>query len=220
MCNMCPDFFPACCSGGHHCSHNASILTCVCTRGCLESSLWVWECSTDHCWSSDTPQIHLQQSVNMSIQLPAGLQCDPIQKTEAVQQEHALVRVAWLYPRMNVANTVHLWKHHSYCCRVKTESAKTGLLRVSWSPMTVTNELLTLQHLSMHIIYPGANEHSLWGFFFSAEYLALCIHRVFCSLLMLCLFRNPIWTSTQKFWIHVNSNYPVAYYINQMFYYL
>ena len=41
-------------------------------------------------------------------------------------------------------------------CRVKTE----GAIR---SPMTVTNESLKLQPLSMHItyvLYPGANEHS------------------------------------------------------------
>ena len=30
-CNMCPDIFPGCCSGGHRNSRNASILTCVCT---------------------------------------------------------------------------------------------------------------------------------------------------------------------------------------------
>ena len=30
------------------------------------------------------------------------------------------------------------------------------------SPVTVTNESLTLQPLSMHILYPGANEHSSW----------------------------------------------------------
>ena len=28
VCNMCPDFFPGC---GHHCLHNASILTCIST---------------------------------------------------------------------------------------------------------------------------------------------------------------------------------------------
>ena len=30
-CNMCPDFFPGCCSGGHRCSNIVYILTCVCT---------------------------------------------------------------------------------------------------------------------------------------------------------------------------------------------
>ena len=39
---------------------------------------------------SDTPPIHcdqhMQQSVDMSIELPAGLQCDPVQMTELRQQ--------------------------------------------------------------------------------------------------------------------------------------
>ena len=48
-------------------------------------------------------------------------------------------------------------------CRVKTEGAKTGLLSAIWSPMTITNESLTLQLLSMRILYPGTNEHSSWG---------------------------------------------------------
>ena len=29
-CNMGPDFFHACSSGGHRCSHDASMLTCIC----------------------------------------------------------------------------------------------------------------------------------------------------------------------------------------------
>ena len=35
---MCPDFFPGCCSGVHHCSHNASILMCVCNM--WPSRIW------------------------------------------------------------------------------------------------------------------------------------------------------------------------------------
>ena len=67
---------------------------------------------------SDTPPIHcaqhVQQSIDISIQLPAGLQCDPIQMAEVVQQEYVFVSRTWLYPRVNVPNTVHLSKHHSY----------------------------------------------------------------------------------------------------------
>ena len=47
--------------------------------------------------SSDTPPIHcaqhVQQSVDMSIQLPAGLQCDLVQMVEIVQQEYVLVGI-------------------------------------------------------------------------------------------------------------------------------
>ena len=60
--------------------------------------------------SSDTPPIHcaqhVQQSVDISIQLPEGLQYDPIQMTEVVQHEYVLVCWAWLYTRVNVENTV------------------------------------------------------------------------------------------------------------------
>ena len=89
--------------------------------------------------SSDTPPIHcaqhLQQSVDMSIQLPAELQCYPVQMAEVVQEEYVLVGGPWLYPRVTVANTVHLSKHHSYCMQSKIEDAKTGLLSHIWSPM-------------------------------------------------------------------------------------
>ena len=52
---------------------------------------------------------HVQKSVHMSIQLPAGLQCDPVQMAEVVQQEYMLIIRTWLYPRVNVANTVHCY---------------------------------------------------------------------------------------------------------------
>ena len=45
--------------------------------------------------SSDTPPRHfaqhLQQSVDMPIQLPTALQCDTVQMAEVVQQEFVLV---------------------------------------------------------------------------------------------------------------------------------
>ena len=109
-----PDFFPGCCSGGHH------VLLAQCVN--LDMRLYyaavqnlVYACgkvpqNTNE--RSDTPPIHcaqnMQQSVNMSIQLPAGLQCDPVQMADVVQQEYVLVGGAWLYPRVNVTNIVHL----------------------------------------------------------------------------------------------------------------
>ena len=49
-CNMCPDFIPGCCLGGHAAetmrpSRRESVLC-----GYAESGKWVWECSTDNCW--------------------------------------------------------------------------------------------------------------------------------------------------------------------------
>ena len=69
--------------------------------------------------SSDTAPTHcaqhVQQSVDMSNQLPTGLQCNPNQMAEHVQQEYVFISGAWLHPRVNVANSVHLSDHHSYC---------------------------------------------------------------------------------------------------------
>ena len=60
----------------------------------------------------DTPLIHcnhhVQKDVDIFIQLPADLECDPVQMTEVVQQENVLVGGSWFYTRVTVANTVHL----------------------------------------------------------------------------------------------------------------
>ena len=115
--NMCPDFFPGYCSVGHHCSHNASISTCVFTTRpsrTWSTSVGIFQTIAE---SSDTSPIlcaqHVQQSVHMSIQLLAGLQCEPVQIAEIVKQKYVLVRGALLYSTVNVASTVYLPKHHS-----------------------------------------------------------------------------------------------------------
>ena len=76
---------------------------------------------------SDTPinyAQHVQQSVNISIQFLAGLQCDPVQMFEVVQQEYILVGGAWLYPRVNGANTVYLSKYYRYCLKNQNRGSK------------------------------------------------------------------------------------------------
>ena len=114
-----------------HRSWCASIL-----HGRPEPGLWVWEYSTDNsAESSDTPPIHcalhVQQSVNVSIQLPAYLQCDPVKMAVVVQQEYVLVGWTWLYRRVNVANTVHLSKHHNYCLQNQNRGCND---KTSWVP--------------------------------------------------------------------------------------
>ena len=49
---------------------------------------------------------HVHQSVDMSIQLPPGLQCDPIQMAEVVEHEYVLVVWASLCPRVNESLTL------------------------------------------------------------------------------------------------------------------
>ena len=103
--------------------------------------------------SSDISPIHwvhhAQQSVNMSIQLPTGLQCDLIQM---VQQEYVFVKGTWLYPKVNVANTVHLSKHHSYC--LQSQNRGHGDRLPECRLMTMTNEPLR----------PGADQSSKAAF--------------------------------------------------------
>ena len=150
------------------CSSRAFVL-----RGRPEPGLRMWECSTETAESSDTPPIHcvqhVQQSVDMSIQLPACLQCDPVQMAEVVQQEYigyssaghvctTWCSLGWMMLTLFTSQSTTVT-----ACRVKTEGAKTGLLSVIWSPMTVIHESLALQPFSMHMLYPGDNEHSPWG---------------------------------------------------------
>ena len=93
-----------------------------------EPGLQVWECPQTTADGRATQLIccaqHVQQSVDMSIQLPSGIQCNSVQMTEVVQQEYVLIGRAWLYRRVNVANTVHLSKHHSYCLQGQNRSQK------------------------------------------------------------------------------------------------
>ena len=147
---MCPDFFPRC---GHCCSHNASNLTCV--YNTPPSKTWSTSVGLFHrpLLTAATHHKHVLQSVNMSSQFPAGLQCDPVQMVQVVQQEYVLVDGACLYLRVNIENTVHLWKHHSYCLQSQTRGHNTGLPSAIWSPMTMTNELLTLQPVIIHVYW-------------------------------------------------------------------
>ena len=170
-CNMFLDFFPGCCSGGHYCSQCVNLDVCLyyvaiqnLIYGCGNVPQTTAECSDTPLmlWCPTCAAIHWY-----ALQLPAGLQFDPVQMAEVVQQEYVLFVGAWLYTRVNVANTVT-------ACRVKTEGTKTVLLSAIWSQMTVANESLMLLPLNKHILYHGANEHSPWKcciFFFPAVYI-------------------------------------------------
>ena len=119
---MCPDFFPGCFSGSHCCLRNALIFTCVCTMqafrtwsmgvGMFHRSLI--KAAAHHQYI--VPNMCSSPSIHPS-SFPAGLQCDPVQIAEVVQQEYK----AWLYSRVN---TVHLWKHHSYCLQRQNRGRK------------------------------------------------------------------------------------------------
>ena len=63
----------------------------------------------------------------MPIQFPVGLEFDPVQLSEVVQQEYVLVGRAWLYLRVNVANAVHLSKQNSYCLQCQNRGHKDAI---------------------------------------------------------------------------------------------
>ena len=105
----------------------ASILTCICTTA-IQNLIYgyrnILQITTWH--STETLHPHVQQSINMSIQLPTCLKSDPVQMSSSTgihtdQQGR-------LYHRVNVANTVTIY-------RVKT---KVVLSSIQF-PMTVTN---------------------------------------------------------------------------------
>ena len=117
--------------------------------------------------SSDTPPIHsaqlVHQSIDTSIQLPAGLQWDPVQMAEVFQEEYvlfggAVCTLEWMFQTLFTFQSTTLT-----ACRVKTGGAKTGLLSAIWSPISVTNESLTLQPDILHVLHPGSNGHSTLG---------------------------------------------------------
>ena len=66
----------------------------------------------------------MQQYVDMSTQLLAGLQYDSVQIPQVFQQEYVLVGGAWLYHSVNVANYVQLLKHQNYCLQSQNKGRK------------------------------------------------------------------------------------------------
>ena len=130
------------------------------------SRMWymgVWNVPQTNAENSVTPTIycaqHMHQSIDKSIQLPAGLQCDPIQMAQIVQQYCSTYSSAGhgctlecMMPTLFTSQSTTVTAYS-----LKTESAKTGLLSAIWSPMALRTELLAL-----HTLYPGANEQSSW----------------------------------------------------------
>ena len=171
---MCPDFFTGCCSEGHHActKHWSWHMAVLCSHP--EPSLWVWECSTDHCWKAVT---HHQYIVCNMCSNPSICPSSFLQAYNATpfkwlkffnRSTYSLERhgctLEWILQTLFTSGSTTV-----IACRVKTQGAKRGLLSTIWSPMIMTNESLILQPLSKHILYPGVNEYSPWGcsiFFF------------------------------------------------------
>ena len=115
------DFFPGCCLGSHRCSHSASVLC-----GCPQPGLWVWECSTDHCWKqrhTDTlcptcaaihSYVHLACCISQSTTVTA---CKV--KTEATKT--GLLDAIWLLmTAINESQTLQSISMHIYLVPMNT----------------------------------------------------------------------------------------------------
>ena len=173
---MCPDFCSGCCSGGHRFSHNASILTCFSTT------------RPSRTWSTGVGKFHrpLLKAATHHGYIVSNMCSNSSICPSSFPHAYNAIPLKWLnlfnrstYSSMGHGCTLEwllqtLFTSRSTTvtiCRVKTEGAKTDLLSAIWSQMTVTNESLTLQPVSMHLLHPGANEHSPWGCcIFSAVY--------------------------------------------------
>ena len=171
---MSPDFFPGCYSGGHCCSHNASILTGICTM------------QPTRTWSMGVRMFHrpLLKAVthhqyivpnmcsNLSIcpsSFPQAYYTTLFKWLKLFKSTYSLewygCTLEWMLQTLFTSQSTTVTAY-----RVKTEGAKTGFLSVTWSLMNMTNVSLTLQSLNMHILYPGANERSPWGFSGSVQW--------------------------------------------------
>ena len=122
---MCPDFI-GCCSGGHRCSHNASILTCVCTT--RPSRTWsmgvgmflrpLLKAATHHRYI--VPKCSEIRRCLPASSRPA-MRCRSNSSSSKRVSTH---RPGMVVPYSEFANTVHLSKHHSYCLQSQNTGCK------------------------------------------------------------------------------------------------
>ena len=135
-------------------------------RGRPEPGLRVWECSTDSCWKQRhiTDTLYpicgaIRQYVHPVYRRPTMRPCSNGWSSSTGVRTRGPGMVCTLERMLQTLFTSQTTKVTA--SRGKTECAKTGLLNTIWS-MTMTNELLILQPISVHILYPSAKEHSPW----------------------------------------------------------
>ena len=153
---MCLDFFLGCCSSGHRCSHNVSYLD-VCLYYVTIQNL-VYGCGR--------PLLKAGTNHRHTV---ANMCSNPLICPSSFLQAYNAIPFKWLklFNRCtyssagHVANTVCLSKHHNYCLQSQNRDCKDRPSECQLITDDPTNEALTLQLLSMHILYPGANEPTL-----------------------------------------------------------
>ena len=141
-------------------------------RGRLKPGLQLWECSTDHCWKK-------RHTTDTLYRYTDNVCSNPSICTSNFPQAYSATPFKWLklfswstpmYSSAGHGCTLEwmlqtLFTSYSTrvtVSRVKNEGAKTGLIE---SHLIADNrdKWITLQPLSMHILYPDVNEPSLWG---------------------------------------------------------
>ena len=122
-----------------------------------EPGLRVWVCSTDHCWKHRyTTDILYPICAAIRIYVyPActGLQCELVKMVEVVQQEYVFLDGELSYPRVNIAKTVHIWKHRSYCLHSQNRGRKDRHLKSHLTTNDHYKWITNTTTLSMNILY-------------------------------------------------------------------
>ena len=149
-----------------HTMHQSTRAFVLCAHP--EPGLQVWGCSTDYCWKQQhtTNTFCPTCAANLPYVHPASCRITmwphsnwlKLFKRSTYSTAGHGCTLEWMLQTLFTSQRTTVT-----ACRVKTEGTKTGLLGTIQLSMTMTNESLTLQPLSVHILYPGANEHSPWG---------------------------------------------------------
>ena len=150
---MCPDFFPGYCSGGHRCSHNADLhmrtrpsrtwSTCV---GMFYRPLL--KAATNHRYFVPNT-LAIRRYAHPTSRRPTMRRRSNSSCSTGVGRPTHGCNLEWQFQTLFTSQITIVT-----ACRVNTEDA-------ICSPMTMTNESLTLQPLNVHKLYPDANIQSM-----------------------------------------------------------
>ena len=130
---MCSDFFPGCCSGCHHCSHYASIITYVCTT------------QPSRTWSAGVGMFHkpVLKAATYHQYIVPNMCSNPSVCPSSFPQAYSAIPFKWLklfnssaYSSGEHGCTLELMLQTLFTsqsttitfCRIKTEGSKAGLM--------------------------------------------------------------------------------------------
>ena len=96
------------------------VRTATAARKCVDLNVIVYYAAAQNLFygCGNVPQTTAESSDT------APIHCTQCAAIRRYVHEYALVGRAWLYPRVNVANTAHLSKHHNYCLQSQNRGRK------------------------------------------------------------------------------------------------